>query len=512
MLRALSAVTACALVGLLLGCEPFDTELTLNADGSGILTQKGTLSPSVRMMLMQGHRLAQPYRTVLQTEDRPDWNAANADAGVKVVRFNTKAADNGAMTIDLEVTFTSLEKLGASVWGQSLQLTAAEADGALKLRIEDPARFAVNAIAMRELKREGASARRQVEYQAFMDMLVIGMKGVKIRTLVALPDAAKAVEGATLSDDKKRVTYEAVVGDTPGALNEWLAKPPVTVSLPAGVAGIKAFEPPPPPAQPTWGRQPPAEKAPPPPTKVGEGFSLKMTYLGINTSRSINMNGDNRTPQRSENLSLNFNLFGPAKPNILQNQNRYDRPSPHTITVAKDDLGNDLRNPEQRIWLHTYGGGFGDNVQRQPDQPIGSLQLNLKAPGKDAKTLAKLEGYAVVSQVAEVDTLEVKPIKDNLDKEYVLGPQTILFKSVKDRTVEYVLSVQEMQPQIKWKSADGKDLEVLTTDSTGDGKGKTTFTQHFKNAVPDGICAVITYAAKIESVKVPFNYENLPLP
>lgn len=512
MHRILWTFVVCVVVGGILGCEPFDTELTLNADGSGKLTQKGTLSPAVRAMLMQGYRLAQPYRNLMQADAGQDWNAGNLDAGVKVVRFDKKIADNGAMALDLEVTFASLEKLGATVWGQSLQLTAVEADGVLKLRCQDPARFAINAIAMREMKREGASARRQVEYLAMMDMLVTGLKGLKIRTTLNLPAAAQTAEGGVLSEDKKRVTYEAVLGDTPEGLNEWLGKAPLSVSLPAGFAGLKAFEPPPPPAQPVFGGQQPAAKAPPAPTKVGEGFSMRLSYLSVNTSRSIQMEGDNREPQRSETLNLNFNLYGPQNPNILQEQYRHDRPSLHTVTTAKDDLGNDLRNADQRIWMHTYGGTFGQNVHRQPDQPIGNLQLNLKAPGKEAKAIAKLEGYAALSQVTETDTLEVKPVRENLDKEYVLGPQTICFKAIKDRSVEYVLTVQDMQPQIKWMSADGKDLETLTSSNNTDGKGKMTVTQHFKAAVPEGMYAVITYAAKVQQIKVPFTYENLKLP
>ena len=137
----------------------------------------------------------------------------------------------------VEVTFDSLEKLGATVWGQALQLTAAEADGALKLTCEDPARFAVNATILREMRRDGVSSRRRVEYQAMIDMLSTGMKGVKLRTVINLPAPALSAEGASLSQDRKRLTYETAIGDEADAVNTWLAKPPAAV----GKRGVYAL-------------------------------------------------------------------------------------------------------------------------------------------------------------------------------------------------------------------------------------------------------------------------------
>jgi hypothetical protein len=511
MVRMLTMLALFAALAALTGCEPFETELTLNADGTGKLTQKGTLTPAARAMLMQGYRLANSYRNILLADAGKDWNGENPNAGVKVLRYEPKVADNGALAFNLEVTFESLEKLGATVWGQALQLGVAEADGALKLSCEDPARFAANATILRDMRREGVSGRRRIEYQAMMDMLLTSMKGFKLRTVLVLPAAAVSAEGAALSEDRKRVTYELTIGEEPGAVNAWLAKPPATVMLPAGFAGLKPFEPPPPLAQMTFGNPTAAKPKPAVPTKIGEGFSLKPTYLNWSLTRSIQLTGDDREPQRNEGLNVTLNLYAPENANLLQEQYRHDQTSPHAITTAKDDLGNDLRNPDQRIWLHTYGGTFGQNVRRQPDQPIGSLQLNLKAPGKDAKTLVKVEGYAVLSQIAETDTTEIKPLKENLDKEYVLGPQTIRFTAVRERAVDYILSVREMPPQIKWKGPDGADLTTQHVSSSFTN-GKNVTTQHFAAALPDGVYAVITYAAKVEQVKVPFVIENIKLP
>ncbi len=517
MFRVLFAVVVSAAALGLAGCEPLETELTLNADGSGTLTQRGRLSPSARMMLLQGWRLAQPYRTVLQPEPIKDWNAGNPDAGVKVVVFDAKAEENGQMPFRLEATFESLEKLTACIWGQSLQLGVEEAGGTLKLRCDDPLRFIVNATAMREMRREDrpASARRAVEFQAMMEMLVTGLKGTKVRTVLKLPVPAVGVEGAALSEDRRQVVYEAVVGETLEAVEGWLKTPAMVVTLPAGYAGLRAFAPPAAPTQPNFGPTASAKPAPAAPAKVGEGFSARLNQINWSVNRYIQVEGGgNAEPQRNENLSLSFGLYGPERPNILRQDTHYrhDQTPPHVVTTAKDNEGNDLRpDNRQYIWVHTYGGGFGDTFQRPKDQPFGNVSVNLKTPGKEAKTLAKIEGYVVLTQVAEVGTLEVKPVKENLEKEYVLGAQTIRFLSVKDRTIEYALTVQELPVQVKWLGPDEKVLPTLSQNQST-SQNKTTVTQHFKEPLPENVSAVVTYAAKVEPVKVPFSYENLRLP
>ena len=519
MLRVPWAVAVCLGVLGLAGCEPFETEVTLNADGSGRVVYKGQLSNGARLMVREGLRRNSPLRAGFGRDAAQEWNATNAAAGVKVVAVEENVDENKRVKLRVEVTFDTLEKLSQTMWGYLLQAGAEEEDGKILLQFDDPMRSAVARLALREFRGEGSrTGRRQAEYVALIEALAAGFAGQKSRVVLNLPAPALSAEVAALSPDKRTVTMETSVAEGEAGLNAWLARRAPVVTLPGEFAGIKTFGTPASlPDRSSFSRTTPtpAPAAPVAPAdgaaKGAEEYRFRLNTLSLMTNRTLNMGEGDLEPQRSDSFTLQFHLYGPEQANVLRPVTRGDEASPCIITTAKDSEGNDLRNPDARSYLNLYGS-FGDGYRRGKDQPLGNLQLGLAVPAAGVKSIAKLRGYATLIQVTEEGKLEIKPLKDNLDKEYVLGEQTIKFLSVKGTAIQYVLSIGESPVALKFHNGDGKEVSSSGWSSSGGGEGRTTFTRNTNEAIGDGGYVVVRYPVKTQQIRIPISYDNLQIP
>ena len=95
------------------GCDPFETEITLNPDGSGKMVQRCQLSPAAFMfcrdIYVPGEGGPGGRIRLINTEElAKTWSDAHADGPVKIASYSCKRDDNGWRTISCEVTFKDL--------------------------------------------------------------------------------------------------------------------------------------------------------------------------------------------------------------------------------------------------------------------------------------------------------------------------------------------------------------------------------------------------------------------
>ena len=97
------AIVLAGILGLfLVGCDPFETEITINPDGSGKMVQRCQLSPAGYMFSrdipVRGSE-GQPggrVRLVNSEELAKTWGEAHADGPVRLASYSCKRGDDGS--------------------------------------------------------------------------------------------------------------------------------------------------------------------------------------------------------------------------------------------------------------------------------------------------------------------------------------------------------------------------------------------------------------------------------
>ena len=496
----------------LAGCDEVETELTLNADGSGTMVQRLKLSPAAYTVAKQSQQMGSGgYYFVLNEEDLQRWRGENHGGAPTVASFSSAVADDGSYTAKYEIAFNHLQELAASTWGWPLQIGLFEADADLELRFDDPVRVVQREAAITELQSLNnpppETPEGRGEYAASLEATRQLSKGSRIRTIIRLPAPATGVTGATLSEDKTTATYEAVLGEEDLPFETWLRQPASKVAIPAPALALKPF---------------------PVPIRVGSrttssvrlvsvgpesGYVFKLNHVSIQHNRS--MNYENERPNRHDSLDINFQFYAPKDAEFLRI--RGDSRRHHVLIEAIDQDGNTLEPRSRRGAMHFNVHNYGRRHRRNPDQPCGDASLQLKLPEKDPTLLKRLRGYVVTDRIAERKNLEVKPLKDNLNKVFDVGEEKLHFTSIEKNQVQYSLTRSNNQSshervRIEYFSAQGVPMGTSGVSSRG-SEYAYTCTQRFQGeGFPEDGYVVISYPAKVERIRIPFSFKDVKLP
>jgi len=500
---------------LLTSCATLETELVINADGSGVMMQKADLSPVAYAILLQlkERRPPQPaaFTPVLTEGAAKRWAEANADTGVQVRSFSIKVGEDNSAKVACEIAFADLERFAGSVWGWPLRLGLARTPAGMQLQFSDPARAVMGTIGgeTRLLSRPDPvleDERRRAEYFAMREMARRISQGLRVRTVVHLPAAAVAAEGAALSGDRRRVILETAAAQDGDMLN-WLHAPPAKVVLAADAITAKSF------AVPVTISATAALK----PTTVGAraGFEWRLE----NAHRSRHSTIDYTRPEAEpaggqETFMITIGLFGPeiaeVRPLILQG------PDNSQVTIARDAEGNDLRREGAGLHFSPFPRGereaAGEGWRR-----LGRVSVPLKAPPGGARILAALEGFVTVRHVEEKATLELRPLKNTIGREHHLGENTLKVVGVEGKRVKYEVILAEGEHdlwnalEIRWHGPDGQELQAPGRESRG--QGRTHICEvNFGQPFPADGYAVVTYPVKVAAIRIPFAFKDVRLP
>ena len=516
MLRAASWAAPCLLVLLAVGCDPFETEVTIAPDGSGKMSQRCHLSP-VAYVMLRDVRVGSGGRVqLMNSEERAKaWSDAHADGPVKLLSYSCKRDDAGWRKIACEVSFTDLSQLAATEWGWPLQFSASAKDGRTELRFDDPARGVGGTMARREMRPDRAD-----ETAAMLQMGAALAAGMRVRVTVNLP-VAVAVEGAQLSADGKTVAYDVTIGEGTEKFRAWLDGKPASILLPAD-GPVKPFAQPPAPsttrpAEPAAAK-PAGPKSPPVDTK---DFEFRLNSVSVTRQFSYNAERPGEQPSRHDRINIGFGLYGPVGVDFVYREPGGSRnePGEDLLSTVKDGDGNDLRTVDTRVSFNLYE----QMPQARRDEPgakaqYGSLNLSLAPPSGGSKMLALVDGYVVAERVAETDKVEVKPLKDSLQRDIETPVGVVRFTEMGERTIKYVVTPttwDRFRPgktlRLKGVGPDGAAVDLREASRNGDGK-KWTITQDADRALPQDVSLVLTYPSKLERVKLPFKLKDIPLP
>lgn len=498
---------ACPALLLALGaCDPVETELTLNADGSGKLTQQARLSPAARLLLREAFPPeARGYSPILTEEAAKNWSAANPDAGVKVLSFVNRPQPDGSLRIEYEVSFADVSAFAETVWGWPFQIGSAGVPEGVRVQFQDPVRFVTQQAMGR------VAATNGFEPAAVKELLAALSPGLKLRTRIHLPAPARSVEGAALADNRQELVAEqTALGDGEG-LTQWLQRSPATALFPAEAIQFKAF------AVPV---EMDAERVAPwaKPVEGGrneEGFLLQLGTVSASSSRYINYATPNAEPRVDERVTVNLTLQGPADTRLLTSRPRDGAGQPlPLLSAVRDGQGNDLRTPDTMLYFYPTQG-WPLVRARDKGRPLGSAQVTLKLPAGGSRLITVLEGYFAAQQVTEEGRLEIRPLAANLNKAFDLGGCTIQFTAVKGASVEYTVSRKDGKGadwplDIRGYSADGRELPRATPPSAEPARASG---QHLFGApLPADGYVVVLYPARVRELRLPFAFKDIRIP
>ena len=511
----ISLICLAALLTLTLaaGCEPFETEITLNADGSGRMVQKAVITPAVQQLLTSRDTAPQGFQPILTEEAAEEWRKANGQGPVKLEAYSSIVSPDGVRTIQCTVSFTDLSQLAASVWGLPLRLAVAQTPQGPELQLDDPVRGAA-LLALPAQARDGEAlpqpgAPGYLEFQALANLCGGLGRGLSIRTTLKLSAPAAAVRDAELSADKQAVSARWTIGQDAAAATAWLRGSPAGITL-AGVA-VPVF----PLAQPLTGKR--ALVFDKREIKPGENYSVRLTYANVSSRRYFSREGDDvgGDARSSHHLSLNLMLNGPTAASLIDIRQYENRSARHEITAIKDLDGNDIAgrvnfnfSPQQ----YYRGGG---EAPREGNIGNGSVTVSLDNP--DIKGISLIEGY-VTLHLMEEGRLEIRPLRSHLNETIQVPGSTIVFTEIKDKSVVVTVNNQgrsnrDIYQWLRWYAADGKELTRPGMNSRGTGVNyEYAYTMQFPGGFPADGYAVIQYPSRITEAKLPFTLKDVKFP
>lgn len=508
------------LAGLLAACEPFETELTINEDGSGKLVQRVVLSPAAQAMLDDPRLTLKGYRPVLTEEEAEVWSSANENGVVKLLKFSSARLPDGWLRIETELIFIDLRALAESVWGYPLQLSVSREGDSVRLSFQEPASTILRACMERQ-NRAGSGTDAQLTAEqsqaAFLDLLRRAAPELSLRTKVNLP-AGGVVEGGRTDEGGRAVTVERRLA----AVKEWFSAAPVSVTWANRALKVAPFDVP----KTLLVRRPLATAAPVLLTEK-DGFSCQLQGITYNKNRRLSFRDrDDGEPQGivSQHYDIRISVLGTQDIKAIEQNGFGEHRQPaQMLSALTDEQGRDLRTPDTNINFSlnrsfNYANRYEDYGGHE--NRFGNAGINLGWPDVPPTALKLLEGYVAFLNISDEETLEVRPIKEYLNKDLELPGQTLQFLSVSPEKVEYQIRRSERwgynrMLSIRWFGATGQEVAVNDNpNGSGDQEGVVRYTQNFNKEAPFPVegYAVVRCPAAVREYRIPFKFSDVKLP
>lgn len=500
----------CAVVA---GCDPVETELTVNSDGSGKMHQSVQLTPAALAILQEASALQVGYSPLLTEQAAREWQAAAGQGAVQLDSFSRTELPDGSAKIEVHVSFAGLSQFASSPWGFPLHLEAVQTDAGMKLSVSDPLQYLCATVA-------GNAAQEQMDFQdkatlrrlAVRELLEVLCQELRTRTVVQFAMEPRSVGGATLSADKRQATMERTVGKAPFTWDRYLTAAPLSAVL--GPVIFKPFA---------------ASSSIYSPGKVvyetrdvtkEDGYTLLLSYVDFSTVRSVNFaEGGGALPVSSNRLNFNIQIFAPSNVYSAERGEYGPRTSlqPQALTI-RDGQGNDLKVLDQQISLNSYRRMRGLRFRDGGDEegPFCSPHISLLVPNADLDAISLLEGSVVVP-VMQPGKMDLRPISAWLNRDVEFPFWTLRITSIKEKSVELIVvrtarMNREPVEWMEWKQAEGTPLPQPNWSTSNYSDNRMTYRVTFPVDVPQDGCLTVTYPAKIIDMRIPFSFKNITLP
>ncbi|MCK5171920.1 MAG: hypothetical protein KAR47_00925 [Planctomycetes bacterium] len=459
ILQKIIPVLCCVL--LLVGCYEDESEITLNADGSGTIKEKLVISE--RLLVATSESSGDDNMPPISKEKVLE----KIGSAFEITSIAITDLPDGGRTIEFEGKFDSAERFFLSKFCSET----------LKLRLVSAGegRAAIYCDAWQSGNSSGPSATQRY-----------GMaKGLYIKRTIHLPAEIEKTNGDRGSDkntvswvmdlrnkDGLARTRAFVEGEDKGVGSVFFDASALKFSLP-----LRAVIEPEEPA--STDEESPAE--------------LKAKVSWIATNKKILLDSDDAEPTISD-LELAIELSWSDGDKSV---------SCHTpvLTSIQDDLGKDLVKSAHRSTFPIQGSGNSKE-----------LKIKTETPGINARKLKNIEGY--VSVVRSVKTEEV--ILENVHElvgidgaaNPVLGKLNFRINKISGSTLE--IEIDEGHRTITSIDIYGKDGSMLKSRG-GMGWGNN-YSYQFADEIPKpGKCRIEVVVSKDE-VKVPFSFDEAALP
>jgi len=500
---------------LLPGCLTLDTEITLNEDGSGRMVQKAELSPAVHVTVKEMLRNStrsrnRGYTPILTEQSLEKWRAAHPDDGIEVKQLVRAEGDDGSLTIRCEVTFDSLKQFASSDWGWPLQLAVKDAEQAREIELADPARFLQNLAFGREMMFDDPpdrGSRQWDQYVAYLDVFRRCTPGMHIRTTLHLPAKGVDPRAGKLSDDGRAFVVETRITKGAAELDGWLKGKSSSVTLPAAALKLEPFKAP----ESLVPAQAQAEEVQKPPPAGDKQFEFRLGRVSVNSTRSMDHGDPDAEPRSNESFNIRLELYGPADARLLEAQQEGE------LRIAEDVAGNNLKRERTRLRLSV--GSHWRSEAKYEVKPIGRMEVSLSPPEPGVDMLAALEGHMIVPHVLKEDTIEVKPLADNLNRAIKFAWGTITFTEIGKKQVKYEIAFGDDAPELHLRRELKVDLRTPGGESLRSGgrssrwaKDSRFVTNRFNDEIPEGAYATIRYPIEVRKLLLPFLFTNIPIP
>jgi hypothetical protein len=456
-------VFACC-VFLLGGCYEDESEITLNADGSGAIKQKLVISERLIVATSEdGSNKNTPPVSKKEILEK-------VGSGVDITSFALSEMPDGGRTIEFEGTFSSVEQFFLSEFCRDT----------LKLRLA-PAGDG-KAVVYCDTQESSGSGPSTTQLYGLA-------KGLYIKRTIHLPaeiektNGIQGKDGNTVSwftdlrnKDGLVRTKAFIEGKDKGVGSAVFDASAIGFSLP-----LKTVGPPKRTAIPEKGDS----------SRESSGLKAEVVWLTIN--KKISLEDDNKEP---ENSDLEFGV----KVNWDENSKPFSYQTP-VLTNIQDDLGKDL-----------VKDGYQNTHEIHSSRTEKTIEIKTIAPSEHAKKIKNIEGYIPMVTSIKKEKIVLENIQELVGKETTGNPalDKLHFKIKSIKGIRLEIQADGGNDAITSLEVFGKDGNKINR-SGSQGWGDN-YSYDFIDNIPELNKCELEVIVSQTVVKVPFSLKEVPLP
>ncbi len=248
-------------------------------------------------------------------------------------------------------------------------------------------------------------------------------------------------------------------------------------------------------------------------------YDLSVNEISIRSCKNIK-NKNNKIIRSEQNVftvSININ----CNKNTMIYFPENITPSHHQVSEMIDDCGKKLfysgekRNINEKGYYNRIS--LWDSSFSKNEEQIGNLSISGLSPHKDTKNIAILKGHIIAFEAIETKKYKIDKLTLPMKEINIDNILKFKFTEIENNNIscgfKYTNTEQNTPILVKFYSCNDKLLPYYKSGSGGSlGYRKMSFRVLSKNSIEKPAYAIIEYVTKSKTVKVPFEFKNIPLP
>ncbi len=247
-------------------------------------------------------------------------------------------------------------------------------------------------------------------------------------------------------------------------------------------------------------------------------YVFNITQISVNSRKELRKYNGEMKKKFNEGFHLKAEIISKNNTRVFFPQDSV--PSCHKVTEMIDDKGKQLFYDGEKMNIKEKGyyNRISANQFMQGFNKLntkGTLNISAMIPSNNSKNIQILKGYIIVHESTDTKKLKLEKLASYMKPVDIGNIATFQITLITNQDVHY--NIKKQNTNIKYPIAVtfySNDDKLISYSSQGGGGSNDNMSYRLSssNTNTKPAYAIIDYISKFKTVKVPFEFKNIPLP